>query len=167
MKFIRCTFLLMAMSLLVLGCVFDMYNLTPPIPQDIENSKTFSSSFDKVWTATVQTFAELNLDIATIEKDSGIIVSNYFLISNEERYIHKAKNEYCDCGTAELLTEHYRKVKFNVFLKELAGESIEVRVNAVFENRTSRPTGGLDSVNSCVSTGKFESEIFKLIGDRI
>ena len=47
----------------------------PTNESNITTQKIFNAPFDKVWTGIVSFFAEQNISIATIEKDSGIVVA--------------------------------------------------------------------------------------------
>jgi len=62
--------------LLLTGCANYYY---PPRPIEPEITKSFEvdASFDRTWEALIETFAELQLPIKTIEKDSGIIATEW------------------------------------------------------------------------------------------
>jgi len=134
---------------------------TPPVPRTIVNSFPIDKSLDKVWPAVIETFAELNLPIMNMAKDSGLITTDWidFRGQNDE-------TGYCACGTARFpLSEVGRRGKFNVFIKKTADDSVEMKVNAVFE-KISQYENNIENT-ACVSTGKLEGEIFKRVSDKI
>lgn len=56
---------------------------TLPLEPDITKSRTYAASYDQVWKAIIAGVAESNLNITTLEKDSGIIaISNSSYESN-------------------------------------------------------------------------------------
>lgn len=56
----------------------------PFIKPKIENSKTFQASYDPVWKAVVEVFAEKTYPIKAVEKDSGIISSDFIELPNPQ-----------------------------------------------------------------------------------
>ncbi len=58
---------------------------TPPAVPSVANSRTFENvSFDKAWEAIIQFFAEQQISIETLEKDSGIVVAKKMLTSGSD-----------------------------------------------------------------------------------
>jgi hypothetical protein len=126
------------------------------VPRQIQNSFPIDKPFDLVWQAVIETFAKLNLPILNMEKASGLITTDWISVKNQED-----GTGYCDCGKkGPLFIEQEWRVKFNVFVKRIAGESSEMQVNAVFEELSIGLEGTIVGTSSCVSTGKFEKEIY-------
>lgn len=124
---------------------------TAPKHHEIDKSDTIDEPFDKVWGALIETFAELNLPIDTIEKDSGIIATDWL------DYYGTNNKAYCDCGGLGLSIERERIGKFNVFVRELDPASTMITVNAKFEQTYEF----MDSrfTRKCNSIGTIEKQI--------
>lgn len=145
--------------LMVYGCA------TAPAPRQIVKAFTIEASFDDVWVAVIDTFAEMNLPIANMEKDSGLITTDWEIYPRG-----KAGNVYCDCGGLGLNMEIERKGRFNVFVRRLTENSCELKINCIY-NRTIQPvmakgSTGITSRN-CVSTGKLEAEMFEIVMSKL
>ena len=97
---------------------------TPPQIHEFQKTWTVPSSFDKTWSATVQLFAEHGWPIDTLEKDSGIIVSDWIQLNGSE------SAAFVDSGNAGLAYVRSREAKFNVFIQnEGANPSLTVNTN--------------------------------------
>ena len=145
--------------LMVYGCA------TAPAPRQIVKAFTIESSLDDVWIAVIDTFAEMNLPIANMEKDSGLITTDWEIYPRG-----KAGNVYCDCGGLGLNVEIERRGRFNVFVKRLTENSCELKVNCIY-NRTIQPAfaKGSDGITSrnCISTGKLEAMMFEIVKSKL
>lgn len=134
---------------------------TPPAPRTIVNSFPINASFEKVWPAIIEIFAEMNLPIMNMAKDSGLIVTDFISFRGQDN-----TRGYCDCGTTRFpMTETDRRGKFNIFVKKTADDSVEMKVNAIFEK-----VAGYNNqyeTTACVSTGKLEAEIYKRVSEKI
>jgi hypothetical protein len=106
--------------------------------------------------AVIETFAELNLPIATIEKQSGLIATDWISFGYS--------GEDCDCGSPGLATDSERTGKFNVFVREKDG-AVEIKVNTTFQ--VSRKFMDTVSRVPCCSTGELEKKIKTLVSQRI
>ena len=134
---------------------------TPPVPRTIANSFPIAQSFDKVWPAVIETFAELNLPIMNMEKVSGLITTDWVSFRGQDN-----NRGYCDCGTTRFpMSETDRRGKFNVFIKKTADDAVEMKVNAIFEKQSAYERQV--ETTTCVSTGKLEAEIYKRVSDKI
>ena len=56
----------------------------PPGISNYENKKDFYASYDKVWEGVISYFAENNISIETLEKDSGIVVAKKMIANSNE-----------------------------------------------------------------------------------
>lgn len=143
--------ILCLMFVFVGGCA------TAPAQRTVVNSFSYTTSIDKVWSATVETFAELNLPIDNMEKDSGLITTDWINLTGT------GNKEYCDCGGLGLAIEEARRGKFNVFVKQV-GSEVAVRVNCQFQQTAS--LGGSTVNRECVSMGNLEARINSLISSK-
>lgn len=139
------------MILSLVGCA------TAPKQHVITNSFDYERDFDTVWTAVVEVFAEMNYPIDNMEKDSGLITTDWLSLAGT------GNDDYCDCGGLGLTTEDARQGKFNVFVKKGSGGAT-VRVNCLF--RQTRSFGGSSSTVNCVSTGNLEARVNQLISEK-
>ncbi len=138
----------------VVVCLALVACATTPVARQIQNSFPVDKPFDSVWTAVIETFAELNLPILNMEKASGLITTDWIKMDDPQM---------SDCGKRGVMTaEQGRVVKFNVFVKRV-GETCEMKVNAMFEISISVYGNRNLSTASCVSTGKFEKQIYDLV----
>ena len=95
--------LLLALQLmLVVGCA------TAPGKYSVVKDFPHSADYDKVWSAVIDTFAELNLPIANLEKASGLITTDW----------GEVPGEFCDCGKPGLAQQSAPEGKFNVFVRK-------------------------------------------------
>jgi hypothetical protein len=110
------------------------------------------ASFDDVWRAVVQLFAERNWSIKTIDKSSGVIATDWLRISDE----------YADCGSAPLATNNGTRVTFNVLVSPV-DPATRVTVNTTFQQV--RSVGGTTGVVECASVGSVEAMIHGYVVD--
>jgi len=142
------------LALCLVALLFVTSCATAPKVRNIQTSWEIDASYDDVWTALIETFADFNLSIETIEKDSGLVGGGWQTIP---------KN-YCDCGSPGLMTDWERSGKFNVFVKK-TDTGTSLKVNAVF--RVRRTFGDSSSMVNCVSTGVLENAIYQHVEDRL
>jgi hypothetical protein len=133
-----------------------------PSFHEFEKTWTVPSTFDQTWEATIELFAARGWPIEVLEKDSGIIASDWVRIHNQDGY--------ADCGEAGWgIGVGRREVEFNIFVKRDMQEGPRLTVNCNF--RELRIYSGYYSTNrsftECNSTGKLEAEIYAQILDII
>lgn len=148
-----------------LACFFLISCMELPQPKIIVNSFTIEKPFDSVWQAVIETFAELNLPILNIEKDSGLITTDWI------DFIRKENMDYFDCGKLGMNIEKSRSGRFNVFVKRLGDNSCEIKINCTYQQEYYFPdllgTGKeYTDTRQCISTGKLEAEMFRLIEEK-
>lgn len=149
---------------MVLGIVMLTACATAPVPRQIQNSFPLEKSFDPVWQAVIESFAELNLPIMNMEKASGLITTDWISFRGQ-----KDETGYCTCGKAGYpFAETDRMGRFNVYVKKM-GLGCEVKINAVFEqhNMDMITNSRTTRTRTCVSTGKLEADIYKLIIEKL
>jgi hypothetical protein len=115
----------------------------PPKKYVFAKTKSFPASYDAVWKATISTFAEQNWPIMNLERDSGLITTDW-MINNLPGI--------SDCGARGKAAT---LVLFNVFV-EAKGGATSVTVNADFKRGSAH----------CTSTGKLEKIIHQTIASK-
>lgn len=138
---------------LLFGCA------TAPPKFDFNPVASFSGDYDAAWSAVVEYFAVGNLPIQTIERDSGIIVSNWMDASDAIGF--KEDKTFCDCGGAGISTPEWTRGKFNVFLKRTGEGALDLRVTCTYEQR--RSFGGEGAIVRCNSTGHLEASLHNYV----
>lgn len=132
------------------ACLLAVSCATPPTQRSIENSRTFAVSKDQAWEALLSYFTSNNIQIKTIEKDSGVIYA--------ERALSDAS--MADCGAVPLAQEMSRPASLNVFVRE-TGDGVQVTVNAQFE--VTRMFDGTTWTDACFSTGLLERQLLTAV----
>lgn len=123
---------------------------TLPTDHSVTKTKTYAASKDAVWTELVRFFAQNNISIKTIEKDSGVIFA-------ETQNI--AGTSIADCGKPDAFTiETGRVGNFNVFASE-RNAATEVTINTAF-TASHRDMNNIVKPFPCNSTGQLERMIF-------
>jgi uncharacterized lipoprotein len=149
--------------LLFLGLCFIMACATAPAPRTIVNAFPVNQPFEKVWTAVIETFSDMNLPIQNMEKASGLVVTDWIDFTQNQAW-----DRYTDCGKIGMTNAvQEKRGKFNVFVKKVSEESCEVRINALFSITELSNLTKTTSNAQCVSTGAFEADFLKLITDKI
>lgn len=146
-------FCIMTLVFSAAGCA------TAPKPRTVEKSFTYDNGYDAVWSAVVSVFAELNLPIANMEKDSGLITTDWIGFDGTKN------DDYCDCGGAGITVEVSRKGRFNVFVKSLADGATSLQVNTTYQ--AVRTFGDAASTIQCYSTGSLEAKISDMVTDKL
>lgn len=144
------------------------------MPKDrvIEKQKTINKSYDIVWQEVVDWFAFHNSPIKTLDKNSGLIASDYNLSVEQTK-------EYIDCGKVisgqtnafgvEVTFMRYENPKgnFNILIKKIDETSTKVTINFFSESELNQYNRQGSQVYSqkvtCVSKGILEKEIFDAI----
>ncbi|MHC1726540.1 MAG: hypothetical protein AB9866_11100 [Syntrophobacteraceae bacterium] len=145
----------------IFGCV-----PAPPAHYSIEPSKTYHAGFDDVWSAIIEVFAEKNISIKSLEKQSGIIAADDSRIAVTPAF-GKTETEFCDCGDPGAFLHFSEvRVRFNVFVRILGPNECSVRINSSFE---AMKRYGYDVVgwDPCVSKGTLESRFFTALEGKL
>lgn len=156
----------MRTKILVLGfvCLFLIACATAPVPRQIVNTFPIEKSFDLVWQAVIESFAELQLPIQNMEKDSGLITTDWIDFKGQKN------TDYCDCGGLGINVERSRNGRFNVFVKNISKNSCEIKVNCIYQQTIQPVTAkAWDAISTrkCISTGKLEKDMFELIKSKL
>ncbi|MDB4960426.1 MAG: hypothetical protein JWP01_425 [Myxococcales bacterium] len=126
---------------------------TAPSTHAVNTTATVAASYEATWTAVLDLFAENNWAILNLDKDSGLVTTDWMRI----------EDKYADCGNAPLLTTDQTSVRFNVRVKSDEGSS-EVAVNASF--RQLRSFDGKSHVVDCTTNGTVEGFIHRMVDSR-
>lgn len=150
--------ILLASALLTSACSIQVTKINEP---EVNNTRVFNSSYDSVWLAAVDWFADKNVVIDKIEKESGLITAK-----------HKLKTNFgLTCDKVELtgLTDNGMNmhITLNTTIRDKKKKGIKVRVNITgrfeafardeFNGRTRSAKG------DCYSNGEIEKQLFNYI----
>jgi len=138
-----------------------------PTAMNVEKSRTFDAPFDVVWPAIVDSIAEQNLPIATLEKASGLIVINGVSYSPRDANEGTLGSVL---GVQDQVTA--RAARFNIFATSQEGGKTTVKVNTSFrmQVRTGNGSNLLPyryQIEDAYSNGNFERRVFSDISYRI
>ena len=100
-----------------------------PQTYHFEKSREYARSYDQIWAGIMEQFTSNNLQIKTIEKESGIIYA-------EQTYSPNAKDfeTAADCGLEPGNIPNGRGViGLNIFVVEKSPDHIRVTVNTRFQ----------------------------------
>ncbi len=131
----------------------------PPVERDVESLANFRGvSFTEAWDLAVGEFASRGWTIDNLERDSGIITSEW--VSTEGDLYPS----YRDCGSPGLRANlsNYRG-RFTVVVRETDnGVSVEVTTDWEVTKSTSSSIG----IAECFSTGLLEGEFHRALRRR-
>lgn len=124
---------------------------TPPKSYTYNKTVIYKKSYDEVWTKVIEYFANTNIPIKNVAKDSGIVTAE------KMRY----DISYADCGRS-MNTIVNKTGVFNVFVKSIpSGTSVSINTDYSLIQQSSWD-GSMMQI-SCNSTGKIEQEILNYI----
>ena len=133
--------------LLGIGCA------TPATFYNIQRSWTTAYDFDDLWTGVITLFSHNNIPIATLEKDSGIIVSDWFVLGGKDPI-------EIDCGSPGLAISYEKYAKMTITVRPV-GSDRQITVNAQYQQR--RVFDRREFYARCYSKGAFEKNIKEII----
>jgi len=138
---------LLAATLMLSGCA------TTPQTFAFDKSRDVAAGFDKTWEGVISYFAENNIPIATVEKDSGLIVAS------DERVSVDTLKKLADCSVRHPATA---QMSVNVFVRPTSASETSVQVNT----RYSGTAVGLMNTTlqvDCNSNGSLEEALLDWI----
>lgn len=124
---------------------------TPPKSYSFDRSKTYPISKDEAWERLLGYFTSNNIQIKTIEKDSGVIYA--------ERAVVDAA--IADCGDGGLAVDVARSGGLNVFVRSISARETQVSVNSDY--KITRMFDGQVIIGQCNSTGFLERQILSSV----
>lgn len=127
---------------------------TAPKVHRFPKAKTIKVGYNAAWGAVLDVFADRNIPIATMEKVSGIIVSDWMST--------KGANSVRDCGSPGIASVRQDQGKFNVRIRRVGG-GVRVTVNSRFVQR--RVFDNMVRDVECQSTGKVERLVHSAVAN--
>lgn len=131
-----------------------------PAEVAVNNQMVVNKSFDDVWSRATEYFANNNIPIKNVAKDSGLITTEYRLSAN---------SNYLDCGDGGIFSKIDDKLlNLNTVVKRADTGGTDIRIN-VFGSGRATPTSLTGSVSGssqtvdCRSTGQLEGEILAYV----
>lgn len=150
--------------LLVAVCLALIASAQDKAPQQVITTFSTAHPFDAVWPAVVETFSDLNLPIDKVEKDSGLITTDWIGLNDIPK--EEAKS-YMNCDYPRgIFAKTTRRVRFNIFIKKIGDES-QLKINCQFEFIAHYTGPGGPKTYKCTSTGVFEKKIFNAVADKL
>lgn len=140
----KSAFLFLPISFFLFSCA------TAPVKTEFNNTRQYSLSKDAAWEKVIEYFASNNIQIKTLEKESGIIAAEPGTVPSE----------FLNCGKPGLAIPRNSFGVANVFVKS-TGSSSTVTVNASYKQtrEIDRRRFNVD----CFSTGVFEQNVLDSI----
>ena len=149
---------LILIFLMIIGC--STTKITQP---RIIDTKIFPSSYDEVWQSLVSSLALMSLPIASIEKDSGLITTNFVIFASGILADNEIKRISVR-PSIMLGTWSQGRYILSVFVEKLDTNSTKVRITShieAYENNVSY------SWYVCHSKGVIERQIFNSIESKL
>lgn len=137
-------------SILLLSLICLVSCATPPKNTVFEKAKIYDKSKDAIWEDLLSFFTSNNIQIKTIEKDSGVIYAERSGIDAT----------MADCGQVPLAVDVQRSGTLNVFVRSM-GSKTQVTVNSDF--KVMRMFDNQTYIQACNSTGLLEKSILESI----
>lgn len=125
-----------------------------PKQHAVERARQVEAPFEAVWTNLVEVFAAYNWPIKTMDKNSGLVATDWMVLESDSPYV--------DCGGSGITSVVTTQVRFNVFVR--ASEATRVTVNASF--RQLRTFDAMTKWVTCNSTGRVEALIHSEVAAR-
>lgn len=136
---------ILAGALAAAGCI----SIAGGGDDDYRRAETYSASFDATWRAILQSFSELDLPISTVEKESGIVATDWILVADAD--------DRMDCPDDARQPE----MRFNVLVEEVSGGT---RMTITSGARALNQDGAL---RRCVSSGELEGSIQRRVARKL
>ncbi len=141
--------------LLILSSIFTGCTYTYPNYYNILTEKVYHKSFDSIWDRLIDMVDLYNINVKSIDKESGILYGEIPL--NFNPYI------YMDCGgpgTYEIINSY--QSNFNIIIMAKTDQTTKVIIKTHYEavlNYNYEDTNRSNRIR-CNSKGKLEKEIF-------
>jgi hypothetical protein len=147
-------------AIFISGCA--SINVTPPKKVDFDKERTFNLEYHTAWVRTVDWFADHDVIIDKIEKESGLITAKHLL---------ETDNKYIDCGKIDISGSYNDSIEMvgslNVTVRRVDENRTKVNVNFFgrykYSGRDAWDGRHVTNEGRCVSTGLVESSIHSYI----
>lgn len=160
------TFTILSLTAMLTGCAGTGGTpYTPPAGTNTDYSEAYDADFSSVWNNAVDWFATNNIPIKNIEKDSGIISSEYTLGSDATQL---------DCGSYEqpaTVVKPNFTANINILIRERDGfvnvnpnvfGSGEFGIYTVFGDKAFN-----FDAERCISTGEVEKSLHQYLESKL
>lgn len=158
----KSTIILLVLSTLT-GCS-SVITITPPEKQNFESSRVYNKSYDVVWLKAIDWFADHNVVIEKIEKDSGLITAKYQIDVSSSDYLDHGKIENSGMAYINNIEEYG---SLNVTIRKVDVNKTKASVNFfgtyVLHARDEWNGKDLGRTGKSISTGKLETSILNYI----
>lgn len=141
---------------LVAGCV------TSPQVFNVERSREYAQSKTVTWDRLIRWFATNNIQVKTIEKDSGIIYAEREVTDASSSWWDRGRvANLADCGKDFWAVPQGQTIQMNVYVKDMGARSAAT-VNVTFREFYYPYSSGVgfgSPPQTCNSTGAIENRI--------
>jgi predicted small lipoprotein YifL len=144
----------MCRAVVVLAALAACGQYVPPAPAAPRSGTTVNAPFAKTWEATVDVFAERNIQIKTIDRASGIIAAE------PQSLTTIAADSLADCGhssTGGALQDRMARTESATWNVLVRGDSTKATVKATV--RFAFVSGLNGQTYECSSTGRWEKAL--------
>ena len=142
--------------LILTGCA------TPPLTYNFDPALSYKTSKDIAWEGVMSFFSKNNIQIKTLEKDSGVVYAESMYTSAQSTLL----DQYADCGKYPMFVPGKALVEFNVFVSQSpVDKEVNVRVNADFKKNWHYlgALGSFTETHPCNSKGTLEKSILNQV----
>ena len=139
----------------------------PPPQDDIANSRTYGNSYDDVWDAVLGSLSELNIQVKSMDKESGEIVAEDGTVELRQFELGRYDSKYCFCGSPRRYTL-LRELVGEYTISVIRGTGVRVMLKIDASYRASQYSG--DSFTEwlpCPSKGIFEPIFLEHVETRL
>lgn len=145
------------LGILALACTVLM-GCTAMQTYEFDNSRNYEASESEVWDALMDYFTRNNIQIKTVERDSGIVYAERVYGTEEEL------NLVADCGQNLFEASQLPSASFNVFVVDRDDHtSTAVTVNTQFTDTYKDLWAGGMGQKRCNSKGVLEASILSQV----
>ncbi len=140
------------LTLTCLGMMLLVSCAAAPKQYIFDKELNIQNDYDKVWSAVISFFAENSIPVKTLEKESGLIMSES----------QTFPESWVDCGKGSFIEVKSPTIGvFNVFVRELDNGKVKVQVNVTY--RCNFTYKDASRQVTCNSTGEFERIILDYV----
>ena len=144
---IRLSFLSLWVVCFVFACA------VPATHHNITKYWTTSEDYDALWSGVIELFAHNSIPILTLEKDSGIIVSEWFVLARSDAAT-------IDCGSPGIATAYETHPKLTVTVAP-TGTTRQIMVSGRYKQRRTFDRDTFFA--TCYSRGEMEHNLKEII----